>query len=289
MAAKDYINKVVSQLVDETDIEYNDVSSGLVGYDETTGVMDRYTIIITTTFLYPTISLPYFSFLVLHAPGETTIWPGIYNPPDIIFPGAFYTFCEEIYGLTKNEIREVWDKYKNIIKNKIKKILFVNKVRWYDRDITENIIKDKSVKILKEQITLSDENTEFMYDAYKVMGLDEEWAIEDLQNLLEWLSGLPDTLTLYRLLYIDEESDINKEELGDHYSHNKKELLDNHHNRGSLYGGYGDYPILITVEVKKDQIDIFNTLHNNILYPHEEEITLKNKGRGSKLINVSKV
>jgi len=142
-------------------------------------------------------------------------------------------------------------------------------------------------QLLKEQITLSLEDTELMYDAYKQMGLNEEWAIEDLQSLLEWLNGLPETIILYRLLYLHEEDEINKEELGDHYSDNKKELLYNHHNKGSIYGDYGENAILITVKVKKDQIDILNTLHNNIMYPHEQEITLKDKGKGTTLIDIT--
>ena len=120
-------------------------------------------------------------------------------------------------------------------------------------------------EILNEQITLSHEDTELMYDAYKQMGLSNEWAIEDLQSLLEWLNGLPDTIILYRVLYIDEDKEINKQELGDHYSTDKKELLYNHHNKGSIYGDYGENAILITVKVNKDQIDILNTLHNNIM------------------------
>jgi len=145
------------------------------------------------------------------------------------------------------------------------------------------------IHMLNEQITLSYKDTEFMYGAYKQMGLDEEWAIEDLQSLLEWLNGLPDTITVYRLLYLHEEDEINKKELGDHYSTEKKELLYNHQNKGSIYSDYGENAILITVKIKKDQIDIFNTLHNNILYPHEQEITLKNKGKGSELIDVSPI
>ena len=144
-------------------------------------------------------------------------------------------------------------------------------------------------QLLKEQITLSLEDTELMYDAYKQMGLNEEWAIEDLQSLLEWLNGLPETIILYRLLYLHEEDEINKEELGDHYSNNKKELLYNHYNKGSIYGDYGENAILITVKVKKDQIDILNTLHNNIMYPHEQEITLKDKGKGTELIDIEKI
>ena len=144
-------------------------------------------------------------------------------------------------------------------------------------------------QLLKEQIILSAEDTELMYDAYKEMGLSNEWAIEDLQSLLEWLNGLPETITLYRLLYLNEEDEINKEELGDHYSDNKKELLYNHHNKGSIYGDYGENAILLTIKIKKDQIDIFNTLHNNIMFPHEQEITLTNKGKGSELVDIEKI
>jgi len=51
----------------------------------------------------------------------------------------------------------------------------------------------------------------------------------------------------------------------------------------------GENALLLTVKIKKDQIDIFNTLHNNILYPHEQEITLKDKGKGSQLIDLTDI
>jgi len=143
--------------------------------------------------------------------------------------------------------------------------------------------------ILKEQVILSPHEREFMYDAYNQMGLSEEWAIEDLESLLEWLNDLPQTITLYRLLYLHEGEEINKEELGDHYSDNKRELLYNHHNKGSIYSDSGDKVILLKVEVEKNQIDIINTLHNNIMYPHEQEITLKDKGKGTTLLDIKEI
>ena len=42
--------------------------------------------------------------------------------------------------------------------------------------------------ILKEQVILSPDETEFMYDAYNQMGLSKEWGIEDLERLLEELN-----------------------------------------------------------------------------------------------------
>jgi hypothetical protein len=143
------------------------------------------------------------------------------------------------------------------------------------------------IKLLNEAITLSQAEKDTFKEAYRQMGLDEEWAEYDFAELLKWLEELPQTIILYRLIYVDEE--IDKEELGAHYSHIKKDLLHNHHSRGSIYSNseMGENALLLTVKIKKDQIDIFNTLHNNIMYPHEQEITLKNKGKGSELIDVS--
>lgn len=154
--------------------------------------------------------------------------------------------------------------------------------------INESMNRNKN-NTIKEQINISNEDREFMFRTYKEMGLDEEWAQYDLEELLKWLDTLPEKIILYRLLYIDDDNIINREELGGHYTQEKESLLHNHYSKGSIYGGHWGNPVLLTVEADKDQIDILNTLHNNILYPHEEEITLKNKGRGVEFIKVEKL
>ena len=64
----------------------------------------------------------------------------------------------------------------------------------------------------------------------------------------------------------------------------------NHYNRGSLQGScFGDKIFLLTVEVDKTKMDVVETLSNNILFPHEEKITLKNKGRGVKILSVTEI
>ena len=206
----------------------------------------------------------------------------VYNKsrqPDGDFTMEWWGEMKDVYSLKNEEVIPLLDEYNNFLWELVEEINS-------EEDIKGEINESKKVN---KKISLSPNETEFMYDAYKVMGLDKEWAIYDLKSLLEWLNGLPDTITLYRLLYIDEDKEINKEELGDHYSTDKKELLYNHHNKGSIYGGHWGDPVLLTVKIKKEQIDIFNTLHNNIMYPHEQEITLKDKGKGSQLIDVTTI
>jgi hypothetical protein len=53
--------------------------------------------------------------------------------------------------------------------------------------------------------------------------------------------------------------------------------------------GYGEHKYLITVHAKKSQMDVQDTLHNRVLYPHENEVTLKEKGKGSEVQSLQKI
>jgi hypothetical protein len=116
-----------------------------------------------------------------------------------------------------------------------------------------------------------------------IMDYNQEDAEDELNNLIEWFKSLPNTLELYRIIYVDSEKDINIKQLGSHYSVNKDELLSSH----TYSSGYGDLKYLITVSVSKSLVDVQETLSNNILYPNELEVTLKNKGKGAKVISLT--
>ena len=125
---------------------------------------------------------------------------------------------------------------------------------------------------------------------YENMGYDEESAKDDLIDLVSYLNSLPKTLRLYRIICSDDMVNINKEYVGSHYSLNKNNLVKNHYGRGSLQGScMGNKVFLVTVDVDKTNMDVLETLSNNILFPHEEEITLSNKGLGSKIINLEEL
>jgi hypothetical protein len=134
-------------------------------------------------------------------------------------------------------------------------------------------------------MTLSKSELRHFKTLLKSMDFKEEDIKEELKNLISHVNSLPDKITLYRIIFADNISDINKEELGAHYSISKKDLLDSH----SYASGYGVHKFLFTVEVNKDMVDFVDTISNNILYPNENEITLKNKGKGIKIISIKKL
>jgi len=150
-------------------------------------------------------------------------------------------------------------------------------------NINESIDRNKKYEITKEDLK------KLLYHYTVDMGYDKESAIEDLKDLIRWFNSLPNKIKLYRLLYLNDENEINYDELGSHYSNNKRDLIDNHYNRGSIYGDMGEVVFLITVETSKDKINFIETLTNNILFPNEQEITLEDKGRGVDFIKVEKL
>jgi len=111
--------------------------------------------------------------------------------------------------------------------------------------------------------------------------LNEESDIKT--RITNELKSLPDVITLFRVIYVENENDINRNQPGSHYVLKKRDLESSHY-QGSHVGG-GE-PLLLTVKANKSLIDFNETIKNRINYPHEKEITLKNKGLGAKITKV---
>ncbi len=202
----------------------------------------------------------------------------------------FEKYVDDIYGVGDKQImfptgksiaktREsafLWEMFKE--KLKIKQLRTI----YPDLDIPDNAI-------ITEQDLTGDEHKSLL-QSFEVMDTPEEIATEELGDMIKWVKTLPEELFLYRVLYLDDVNDINYDELGSHYSQDRTDLINNHHDRGSIYGhGQGEYAYLITVKVPKSEVDVMETLNNNILYPHEKEITLKDKGRGAQYLDIEKI
>lgn len=136
-------------------------------------------------------------------------------------------------------------------------------------------------QILKEELS----GKKYFISRLIEMGFDEDSAVEELKIIVDNLKNLPDEIILYRIVVADNKSDINLEQVGSHYSMDKNSLLDSH----SYITGYGENYFLLKVKASKKLIDKNETILNNILYPNEKEITLKNKGRGIEVLSIKKI
>lgn len=135
------------------------------------------------------------------------------------------------------------------------------------------------IKNLKESI--SDEYKKHL----ETMGITGKQAKEEIKNLKDYYKNLDTEITLYRIVMVDDKTDIDFEHPGSHYSSSKKNLMDNY----SFTTGVGKNAYMLTVKAGKKQIDVPESISNNILYPNEKEITLKNQGKGVKIIKVTKI
>jgi hypothetical protein len=138
----------------------------------------------------------------------------------------------------------------------------------------------KMISVLGQRI-----DKQYLLSKLYEMGFDEESAEDELEYLIDYLYELPDLIDLYRIISVDNKKDIDIKKPGSHYSTSKKDLLKSY----SFCTGCGDEIYLLTVESPKELIDISQTLANRILYPNEQEITLKNKGSGVNTVSIKKI
>jgi hypothetical protein len=52
---------------------------------------------------------------------------------------------------------------------------------------------------------------------------------------------------------------------------------------------FGEKYFIITVKIPKNEINVSETIENNILYPNEREITVKNKGKNVKIVRIEEI
>ena len=84
---KEYLNKVVDQIISETEIDYD------------RGVIKSHFLLShSSSFLS-------FSFVLSLLPNF------------LLFPSSFSNHCRDVYGLNDDEIEYVWGEYKTIIKD----------------------------------------------------------------------------------------------------------------------------------------------------------------------------
>jgi hypothetical protein len=178
--------------------------------------------------------------------------------------------------------------FKNNIPKDIKYEIKNNKIYSNDSDVgtfleiyKKTFKYHKNISITKYEdvfkYSVEDYINKFGYEGFN----NEKDAIEYLNNILKTnfptgLLNVPEKVTLYRVLFLENLKDVNKKDFGVHYVADKELLTDN-----DFLGNIGsdnfsdDYkPYIFEVEVNRDDINYYWTIHNNLLYPREYEITL---------------
>jgi hypothetical protein len=154
--------------------------------------------------------------------------------------------------------------------------------------VYRQIIKEVLLEYTKKtKVDLSNTQTKQLLKDICTMGYLEDDQ-EVLNNLISWYNKLPQRVKIYRLIFVDDQSMINTNRIGSHFSYNKKNLIDSHYETLNQ-ATYGEHGFLITAFVDKEDIDTFETLKNNILFPNEMEITVKNKGKNVEIKSIKKI
>ena len=119
----------------------------------------------------------------------------------------------------------------------------------------------------------------------KTMDFSEKDAKNELENHINRVKNLPETIKAYRIVSVNDKKDINMSKIGSHFAVNRSDLVKNH----SFCTGCGENYYIITANIPKKEVDQQETIHNNILYPNENEITVKNRGKNVEIVSIRKI
>jgi len=129
-------------------------------------------------------------------------------------------------------------------------------------------------EFIKESFNLKDEELEDHLDNQEGFNSRED-AKEYLDSQVQYYKGLGDEVTLYRILFISEDDELDENHLGDHWTPNIDSLLDpNWVNwiKDVNDASSEDKIYVIEATFKTSDIQWDWTIHTNLSFPNEEEI-----------------
>lgn len=146
----------------------------------------------------------------------------------------------------------------------------------------ENLIN--SIKSFKD---INDDKILEIFDFFGTQGYyDEEEAFEDFKEKIDFYKSMPDPVKLFRVVGVKNKKMIKTDSLGEHWTPYEWNL------DGDMLMSIGYElwdedvkPFVIEAMVPLSEIDVMQTIVQNLNFPNEYEINLKNKGNGAKMIN----
>ena len=117
----------------------------------------------------------------------------------------------------------------------------------------------------------------------------DEDAIEDLTEKINEYKKFPNPVILYRVIAVKNKKLINTKDLGEHFTPYEWGIDDDMLlSVGSENWESSWKPYIMKVSVPLSEIDVLRTIIQNLSFPREMEINLKNKGKGAKFIKATK-
>jgi hypothetical protein len=149
----------------------------------------------------------------------------------------------------------------------------------------------KFINSIKSFHDIDNEAINKLIEYFAHEGFDtKEDAIYDLTSRIEEYKNFPDPVTLYRVIGVKNKKMINTKDLGDHYTPHLWNIdTDMLMSIGYENWEEGVKPYVMEVLVQISEIDIISTIIQNLNFPLEHEINLKNKGRNVKFVKAWKL
>lgn len=118
----------------------------------------------------------------------------------------------------------------------------------------------------------------------------EEETFEEFKEKVNFYKSMPDPVKLYRVVGVKNKKMIKTDNLGEHWTPYDWNL-DGDMLMSIGYELWDDdtKPFVIEAMVPLSEIDVMQTIVQNLNFPNEHEINLKNKGNGAKMIKSYKL
>jgi len=119
---------------------------------------------------------------------------------------------------------------------------------------------------------------------------DEDEAFNELKERIDFYKTLPNPSIMYRVVGVKDSKLIKIDDIGEHVTPYKWAIdTDMLLGIGSENWEDDTIPYIMELSVPLSEINIIQTIIQNLTYPNEHEINLKNKGNGTKFIKAYKL
>lgn len=176
---------------------------------------------------------------------------------------------------------------RKFVRDELKSIVAESEYSGYNNSTYKERMKEFTDSLVSFDVIDDEKIKKIIYFfAYEGFNSEEE-AYDELRDKVEEWKKMPNPVKLYRVVGLTSEGDIDLDRLGEHWTQYDW-LLD-----GDMLMSIGSEnweddmePYVVEAMVPLSEIDIPQTIIQNLSFPNEHEINLKNHGRGAKFLKM---